>query len=140
MPRLNKIKGTVCWDRWPPVWYELGSAAEMPVVTPSRASIETVKAVPKRDWFYPVSWGATAGSAPFSSVYRQADEPLPCSAMKLTALRRYNLCCQWSGSPSFSLSFIVDHHGPCAQPLSPPELPQWLQTPFGLSYESLLPQ
>ena len=61
------------------------SAAEMPVVTPSRASIETVKAVPSAGarCAAPSAAGAAARSARAVSV-RQI-RPRPCVAMKLIA-------------------------------------------------------
>src|SRR5215208_2869204 len=76
------------------------SAAEMPVVTPSRASTEIVKAVLKGDSFL-----AAMRSSPSSSQRSPASDrqmrPRPCFAMKLIASGVAN----WAAivrSPSFS--------------------------------------
>ena len=78
------------------------SAAEMPVVTPSRASIETVNAVPNCASFCSVIGAGRAGrSAP--SVRQRQIRPRACVAMKLIASGVAN----WAAitrSPSFSRS------------------------------------
>ena len=78
------------------------SCAEMPVVTPSRASIETVKAVP-----YGVSLRSvicrSSSSSQRSSVRQRQISPRACMAMKLIASGVAN----WAAivrSPSFSRS------------------------------------
>ena len=60
------------------------SAAEIPVVTPRRASIETVKAVPKRAVLSAAIGGSPSARTFSSSSVRQIS-PRPCLAMKLTA-------------------------------------------------------
>ena len=78
------------------------SAAEMPVVTPSRASIETVKAV---SWRVPLSrlirsrpsWSTR------SLVIARQIRPRPCVAMKLIA-SGVAICAGMTRSPSFSRS------------------------------------
>src|ERR671935_1419324 len=78
------------------------SCAEIPVVIPSRASIETVNAVP-----YGVSFrsaiGRSSSSSQRVSVRQRQTRPRPCVAMKLTASGVAN----WAAivrSPSFSRS------------------------------------
>src|ERR687898_1024848 len=58
------------------------SAAEMPVETPSFASMETVKAVPMREELWVVICGISRRSMTSSAIGRQI-RPLPCVAMKL---------------------------------------------------------
>src|SRR5215207_887411 len=58
------------------------SAAEMPVETPSFASMETVKAVPMREELWVVICGISNRSSSSSAIGRQI-RPLPCTAMKL---------------------------------------------------------
>ena len=76
------------------------SAAEMPVVTPSRASTETVKAVWKGASFL-AAIRLRPSSLQRSSVSARQIRPRPCVAMKLTASGVAN----WAAivrSPSFS--------------------------------------
>ena len=76
------------------------SAAEMPVVTPSRASTETVNAVWKGASFF-AAIRLRPSSLQRSSVSARQISPLPCVAMKLTASGVAN----WAAivrSPSFS--------------------------------------
>ncbi len=78
------------------------SCAEMPVVTPSRASIVTVKAV----WSGASLCSAIGGrpsSSQRSSVRQRQISPRPCVAMKLTASGVAN-CAAIVRSPSFSRS------------------------------------
>src|ERR671935_1927099 len=78
------------------------SCAEIPVDTPSRASIETVKAVPNGVSFRSVIC-RSASSSHRSSVRQRQMRPRPCVAMKLTASGVAN----WAAivrSPSFSRS------------------------------------
>ncbi len=78
------------------------SCAEMPVVTPSRASIETVKAVPWPDWLS-VSHRRQAQPRARSAVIDRQIRPRACLAMKLI----WSGVANWAGmmrSPSFSRS------------------------------------
>ncbi len=78
------------------------SAAEIPVVTPSRASTETVKAVPRRASFRGVIGGRPSCSQR-SPVRQRQTSPRACVAMKLIASGVAN----WAAatrSPSFSRS------------------------------------
>src|SRR5215204_4584356 len=78
------------------------SWAEIPVETPSRASIDTVNAVPNGVSFRSViCWSASSSQR--SSVRQRQISPRPCVAMKLTASGVAN----WAAmvrSPSFSRS------------------------------------
>src|SRR5215208_2829355 len=58
------------------------SAAEMPVETPSFASMETVKAVPIREELWVIICGISSRSSISSAIGKQIS-PLPCTAMKL---------------------------------------------------------
>ena len=78
------------------------SAAEMPVVTPSRASIETVNAVPNCASFWSVIWRSPSSSQR-SGVRQRQISPRPWVAMKLTASGVTN-CAAMVRSPSFSRS------------------------------------
>ena len=78
------------------------SAAEIPVVTPSRASTETVNAVPRRASLRCVI-GVSPSSSHRSPVRQRQISPRACVAMKLTASGVAN----WAAttrSPSFSRS------------------------------------
>ena len=78
------------------------SAAEMPVVTPSRASIETVKGVWNGDSFL-AAIRSSPSSSQRSGVSDRQISPRPCVAMKLIASGVTN----WAAivrSPSFSRS------------------------------------
>ena len=78
------------------------SAAEMPVVTPSRASIETVKGVWNGDSFL-AAIRSSPSSSQRSGVSDRQISPRPCMAMKLIASGVTN----WAAivrSPSFSRS------------------------------------
>ena len=66
------------------------SAAEMPVETPSRASIETVNAVPNCASFWSVIWRSPSSSQR-SGVRQRQIRPRPWVAMKLTASGRHEL-------------------------------------------------
>ena len=66
------------------------SCAEMPVVTPSRASIETVKAVSCREEFDAAISGSPSASSRSPGSARQIS-PRPCVAMKLIGVRRAHL-------------------------------------------------
>ena len=94
-----------------------GRAAEMPVVTPSRASIETVKAVPSGVSFCSVIWRRPSSSQR-SSVRQRQISPRPCVAMKLTASGVAN-CAAIVRSPSFSRSSssTTTTNVPCADVL-----------------------
>ena len=74
----------------------------MPVETPSRASIETVKAVPNGVSFWSVIWRSPSTSQRSGVRHRQIS-PRPCVAMKLTASGVTN-CAAIVRSPSFSRS------------------------------------
>src|SRR5256885_7155586 len=74
----------------------------MPVVTPSRASIETVKAVPSRASLCSVI-GRRPSSSARSSVRHRQTSPRACVAMKLIASGVAN-CAAITRSPSFSRS------------------------------------
>ena len=78
------------------------SWAEMPVVTPSRASIETVKAVSCREEFDAAISGSPSASSRSPGSVRQMS-PRPCVAMKLTAFG-VHICAGMTRSPSFSRS------------------------------------
>ena len=78
------------------------SCAEMPVVTPSRASIETVKAVSWRDEFACAISGSPSASSRSPGSARQIS-PRPCVAMKLIA-SGVHICAGITRSPSFSRS------------------------------------
>ena len=78
------------------------SAAEIPVVTPSRASTETVNAVPRRASFRWVMGGRPSCSQR-SPVRQRQIRPRACVAMKLTASGVANRAAQ-TRSPSFSRS------------------------------------
>ena len=82
------------------VW--LRSAAEMPVVTPSRASIETVKAVPSGASLCSVI-GRRPSLSARSSVRQRQIRPRACVAMKLIVSGVAN-CAAITRSPSFSRS------------------------------------
>jgi len=74
----------------------------MPVVTPSRASTETVKAVSKGDSFF-AAMRSSPSSSQRSGVSARQIRPRPCLAMKLIASGVTN----WAAivrSPSFSRS------------------------------------
>ena len=78
------------------------SCAEMPVVTPSRASTVTVNAVPNGVSFWSVIWRSPSSSQR-SSVRQRQTRPRACVTMKLTASGVAN----WAAivrSPSFSRS------------------------------------
>src|SRR5690242_5216961 len=78
------------------------SAAEMPVVTPSAASIDSQNAVPKRDVFIGEIRGRWSWSQRSGASARQIN-PRPCRAIKLIASGVTN----WAAmvrSPSFSRS------------------------------------
>ena len=78
------------------------SWAEMPVVTPSRASMETVKAVPCPDWLS-ADMGGRRSWRERSPVMERQIRPRACLAMKLICSGVAN----WAGmmtSPSFSRS------------------------------------
>ena len=78
------------------------SCAEMPVAMPSRASIETVKAVRFRASF----WRAMYSRRSWSARWRVSDRqirPRPCLAMKLMA-SGVAICAGMTRSPSFSRS------------------------------------
>ncbi len=78
------------------------SWAEMPVVTPSRASIETVKAVPCWASFSTAMGGRRSWRARWGVMARQI-KPRACLAMKLI----WSGVANWAGmmmSPSFSRS------------------------------------
>ncbi len=76
------------------------SGAEMPVVTPSRASIETVKAVWSREAFCCAISGSFNRSTR-SRVSARQIRPRPCLAMKLIAAG-VAICAGMMRSPSFS--------------------------------------
>jgi hypothetical protein len=78
------------------------SAAEMPVVTPLRASTATVKAVPRGASFRCVIGGRPSCSQR-SPVRQRQIRPRACVAMKLTASGVAN-CAAITRSPSFSRS------------------------------------
>ena len=78
------------------------SAAEMPVVVRPRASIETVKAVPKFDVFSSTI-GGSSSSAQRSSVSARQMRPRPSRAMKLMAWA-VAFSAARTRSPSFSRS------------------------------------
>ena len=80
------------------------SGAEMPVVTPERASTETVKAVPRGAVFEPCSTirrRSSRSSIPPSMATQI--RPRPCIAMKLIVSEVTN-CAGSARSPSFSRS------------------------------------
>ena len=79
------------------------SAAEMPVVTPCRASMDTVNAVPKRDWFSRAI-GCRCSAWARSSVRARQIRPRPWSGHEVDGLRRSTNCAAMVRSPSFSLS------------------------------------
>src|SRR3954468_4231037 len=76
------------------------SAAEIPVVTPARASIEVVKAVLKGDSFF-AAMRSSPSSSQRSPVSDRQIRPRPCLAMKLIASGVAN-CAASVRSPSFS--------------------------------------
>ena len=78
------------------------SCAEIPVVTPSRASTVTVKAVPNGVSFWSVIWRRPSSSQR-SSVRQRQTRPRACVTMKLTASGVAN-CAAIVRSPSFSRS------------------------------------
>ncbi len=78
------------------------SAAEMPVVVRPRASIETVKAVPKFDVFSS-TMGGSPSSSQRSSVRARHTSPRPSRAMKLIAWGEAFSAAR-TRSPSFSRS------------------------------------
>ena len=78
------------------------SWAEMPVETPSRASTETVNAVPKGVSFWSVIWRSPSSSHR-SGVRQRQIRPRACVAMKFTASGVTN-CAAIVRSPSFSRS------------------------------------
>ena len=78
------------------------SAAEIPVVTPSAASIETVKLVPILVPFF-VTIGSRLSCLPRSSVNVKQIKPRPCLAIKLMSDGVTN-CAAMTKSPSFSRS------------------------------------
>ena len=87
---------TATWIVW------ARSCAEIPVVTPSRASTVTVKAVPNGVSFWSVIWRSPSSSQRSSVRHRQTS-PRACVTMKLTASGVAN----WAAivrSPSFSRS------------------------------------
>ena len=80
------------------------SRALIPVVTPSFASMEMVKAVPKEEVFAPSSTMSGSRSwRTFSSVSERHTSPRPCFAMKLTAAG-VTFSAAMQRSPSFSRS------------------------------------
>ena len=78
------------------------SAAEIPVVTPRRASIETVNAVPNREVFS-ATCGGKCNSSHRSSVSGKQISPRPSPAMKLIFSGVTNYAAH-TRSPSFSRS------------------------------------
>ena len=78
------------------------SCAEIPVDTPSRASIETVNAVPSGVSLWSVI-GRSSSSSQRSGVRQRQMSPRPCVAMKLIASGVTN-CAAIVRSPSFSRS------------------------------------
>ena len=66
------------------------SAAEMPVVTPSRASIETVNAVSNGDSFF-AAIRSSPSSSQRSGVEREADQPAPLPRHEVDRLGRREL-------------------------------------------------
>jgi hypothetical protein len=78
------------------------SAAEMPVLTPSRASIDTVKAVSCREALLTAIIGRPSRSIRSGVIGRQI-RPRPCMAMKFTASAVANSPAI-TRSPSFSRS------------------------------------
>ena len=78
------------------------SAAEIPVVTPSRASMVTVKAVPNREVLLR-TMGIRCIFSARSAVMDRQMSPRPCAAMKLTASGVTNSAAMVR-SPSFSRS------------------------------------
>jgi len=78
------------------------SKAEMPVVTPSRASMETVKLVPNLDWFDWAMSGSSRRSIISGAMARQMS-PRPYLAMKLMA-SGVVFSAAMTRSPSFSRS------------------------------------
>ena len=94
--RGSAVGSTATWIVW------ARSAAEMPVETPSRASIETVKAVPNCASFWSVICRSPSSSQRSGVRHRQIS-PRPWIAMKLTASGVTN-CAAIVRSPSFSRS------------------------------------
>ena len=98
-------RGRRPWRCWPrrPASVRARSAAEMPVVTPSAASIETVKAVPC--WVPVVARHLRQAAAcrQRSSVSVRQIRPRPCVAMKLMA-SGVTCSAARTRSPSFSRS------------------------------------
>src|SRR5215211_4103574 len=78
------------------------SAAEMPVETPSFASMETVKAVPRREELWVIICGISRRSTISSAIGRQI-KPLPWVAMKLMS-SGVTSSAAMVRSPSFSRS------------------------------------
>ncbi len=78
------------------------SWAEMPVVTPSRASIEMVKAVSWREELDAAISGRPSASSRSPGSVRQIS-PRPWVAMKLIAFG-VHICAGMTRSPSFSRS------------------------------------
>ena len=78
------------------------SAAEIPVVTPSAASMDSQKAVPKREVFMGETSGRCSASQRSGASARQIS-PRPCTAMKLIASGVANSAASVR-SPSFSRS------------------------------------
>ena len=96
-PPNLRLEGKICPGRAKSAGVQRGSiatwivvarsAAEMPVVIPLRASMETVNAVPNVAVFSHRLWGQLQLFHPFRRQ-RQATRPRACLAMKLTGLRR----------------------------------------------------
>ena len=78
------------------------SWAEMPVAMPSRASMETVKAVRLRASFWRAMYSSRSWLARWAVSDRQT-RPRPCLAMKLMA-SGVAICAETTRSPSFSRS------------------------------------
>ena len=93
----GRVRGSIAtWIVW------ARSCAEIPVVIPSLASIETVKAVWKGDSFF-AAIRSRASSSQRSGVSARQISPRPCFAMKLIASGVAN-CAASVRSPSFSRS------------------------------------
>ena len=83
------------------------SAAEMPVVTPSAASIDSQKAVPKRDVFMGDTSGRCSWSQRSGASARQIS-PRPCSGHEVDGFGRDEL--GGHGEVAFIFAvFVVDH-------------------------------
>jgi hypothetical protein len=91
-----EVGSTATWIVW------ARSCAEIPVVTPSRASTDTVKAVLNGVSFWSVICRSPSSSQR-SSVRQRQTSPRACVTMKLTASGVAN-CAAIVRSPSFSRS------------------------------------